>query len=95
MKPIDSIEEFQSRIKRILVTKEEIEAGVKKAGKMIDSIYDGRPILLVSILKGAFVFMADVCRAVTVPCEVGFMCAKSYYEGTVSSGVVRITMDLE
>ena len=95
MKPIDSIEEFQSRIKRILVTKEQIEEGVKKVGKMIDEIYDGRPILLVSILKGAFVFMADVCRAGTVPCEVGFMCAKSYYEGTVSSGVVRMTMDLD
>ena len=39
--------------------------------------------------------MADLCRAVSVPCEIGFMCAKSYYEGTVSSGVVKITMDLE
>ena len=39
--------------------------------------------------------MADVCRAVTVPCEVGFMCAKSYYSGTVSAGVVKITMDLD
>ena len=75
--------------------KEEIDEKIKEAGKYIDSIYDGRPILLVSILKGAFVFMADLCRAVTVPCEIGFMCAKSYYEGTVSSGVVKITMDLD
>lgn len=87
-------EEFVRGIKRVLITEAEIQEGVKKAGKEIDKLYDGRPILLVSILKGAFVFMADVCRAVSVPCEVGFMCAKSYYEGTVSSGVVQITMDL-
>jgi len=49
----------------------------------------------VSILKGAFVFLADLCRAVSVPCEIGFMCAKSYYQGTTSTGVVQITMDLE
>ena len=61
----------------------------------MDSLYDGKPILLVSILKGAFVFMADVCRTVSVPCEIAFMCAKSYYEGTQSSGVVKITMDLD
>jgi hypoxanthine phosphoribosyltransferase len=68
---------------------------MSRAGEMIDGLYDGRPILLVSILKGAFVFMADLCRAVSVPCEIGFMCAKSYYQGTVSTGVVKITMDLE
>ena len=95
MRNITSIEDFQKRIKRIIITEDEIKTEIAKAGKWIDAIYDGRPILLVSILKGAFVFMADVCRAVTVPCEIGFMCAKSYYEGTVSTGVVNITMDLE
>ena len=86
-----SIEEYNSKIKRILITEEEIQKAVSDAGK---KIYDGRPILLVSILKGSFVFLADLCRAVSVPCEIGFMCAKSYYEGTDSSGVVKITMDL-
>lgn len=90
-----SIAEYESKIKRILVSKEEIADAIAEAGKKIDQIYDGRPILLVSILKGAFVFMADLCRAVSVPCEIGFMCAKSYYEGTESSGVVKITMDLD
>ncbi len=89
------MEEYRNKIKRILITKEEIDEAIKKAGKQIDDSYDGRPILLVSILKGAFVFMADLCRAITVPCEIGFMCAKSYYEGTESSGIVNITMDLE
>lgn len=87
-------EGFQNKIKRVIITKEEIKAAVKKAGKMINSLYDGKPILLVSILKGSFVFLADLCREVTVPCEIGFMIAKSYYEGTQSSGVVKIDMDL-
>ena len=90
-----SVEAYQSKIKRILITKEEIDAAIRKAGKEIDRLYDGRPILLVSILKGAFVFMADLCRAISVPCEIGFMCAQSYYSGTVSTGVVKITMDLD
>ena len=88
-------EEYKKKIKRVIVTKEEIDEKIKEAGKIIDGIYDGNPILLVSILKGAFVFMADLCRAVSVPSEIGFMCAKSYHNGTVSSGVVQITMDLE
>lgn len=88
-------EEYQSKIKRVIITEEEIKAAVKKAGEMINSLYDGTPILLVSILKGSFVFLADLCREVKVPCEIGFMIAKSYYEGTQSSGVVKINMDLE
>lgn len=95
MTDVTTIEKFNSNIKRILITEEEIKEAIAKAGKEISDSYDGRPILLVSILKGAFVFLADLCRAVTVPCEVGFMCAKSYYSGTVSTGAVKITMDLE
>ncbi len=90
-----NIQEYQSKIKRVLITAEEIKQAIEKAGKQIDEWYDGRSILLVSILKGAFVFLSDLCRAVSVPCEIGFMCAKSYYSGTVSTGVVKITMDLD
>ena len=89
------MEEYNRKIKRVLITEEEIQTEIKRVAADIDKSYDGRPILLVSILKGAFVFMADLCRAVTVPCEIGFMCAKSYYSGTVSTGVVQITMDLD
>ena len=90
-----ALEQYHGKIKRIVITEEEIATAIQEAGKKISESYDGRPILLVSILKGAFVFMADLCRAITVPCEIGFMCAKSYYQGTVSSGVVKITMDLD
>ena len=95
MEKENAIEMYNSKIKRVVITADEIKDAIAKAGKEIDSIYDGNPILLVSILKGSFVFMADICRAVSVPCEIGFMCAKSYYQGTVSTGVVKITMDLE
>jgi hypoxanthine phosphoribosyltransferase len=91
----DSTEEWKSKIKRVLISEDELRTEMKKAGAYINSVYDGSPILLVSILKGAFVFMADLCREVTVPCEIEFMAAKSYFEGTVSTGHVEITMDLK
>ena len=95
MDTTEKIENFNSKIKRVLISEEEIKAAVREAGKKISESYDGRPILLVSILNGAFVFMADLCREITVPCETAFMCAKSYYKGTESSGIINITMDLE
>lgn len=95
MKGEKNIEEFQSKIKRIIITEEQINSEIQKVGKQISDSYDGRPFLLVSILKGSFVFLADLCRAITVPCEIAFMCAKSYFSGTVSSGEVKITMDLD
>ncbi|MBR4361180.1 MAG: hypoxanthine phosphoribosyltransferase [Ruminococcus sp.] len=88
-------EEFEKHIKKTVITADEIKLRIAEAGRYIDSIYSGRPLLLVSILKGAFVFLADIARAVTVPCEVCFMEAKSYYESTESSGDVKITMDLD
>lgn len=95
MSIVKTQEEYNAGIKRVLITQEEIQDAVKKAGQWVDGLYDGRPILLVSILKGSFVFLADLCRAVTVPCEIGFMRTRSYYGGTVSTGNVEITMDLE
>lgn len=91
----DSTEEWKSKIRRIIISEEQIRAELRKAGQLINSIYDGSPVLLVSILKGSFVFMADLCREVDVPCEIAFMAAKSYFEGTQSSGHVEITMDLK
>ena len=89
-----SVDSYSQKIKRVVISQEEIAEAIKKTGKDIDASYDGRPLLLVSILKGAFVFMTDLCRAVSIPCEIGFMAAKSYYEGTESSGKVTITLDL-
>ena len=90
-----NLDAYNGKISRVLITEEEIRTATKMLGKQISDSYDGRPILLVSILKGAFVFLADLCREITVPCEIGFMAAKSYYSGTQSSGNVKITMDLD
>lgn len=88
-------EEFNGNIKKVIISERQINKALKKAGKFIDSIYDGKPVVLVSILKGAFIFMADICRNMKTPCEIDFMCAKSYYEGTQSKGKVNIIMDLD
>ncbi len=90
-----NVQNYRSRIRRVVITEEELQAAVRKAGAEIDREYEGKPLLLVSILKGAFVFMADLSRAVSIPCEIGFMQAQSYFSGTESSGSVEITMDLE
>ena len=85
---------MQKHIKRILFTEQEIREKIAEAGREISDKYAGKPLLLVSILNGAFIFMADFCRAVTIPCEIAFMCAKSYYAGTESCGEVTITKDI-
>ncbi len=90
-----SLQEFNSKIKRVIISEDEIKDAIKQAGKKISELYNGKPILLVSVLKGAFVFMSDLLKSITVPCEVAFMCAKSYYQGTNSTGMVNITMDLD
>lgn len=91
----ENIEDYRKNTVNMVVSEEKIREAVKNAGQSLNEIYDGTPLLLVSILKGAFVFLADLCREITVPCEIGFMTAKSYYEGTSSSGEVKITMDLQ
>ncbi len=86
---------LSKNIKQILISEKEIASEIKKTGEWINSQYSGKPLLFVSVLKGGFVFLADLIRTVSGPCEVGFMCAQSYYSGTSSSGIVNITMDLE
>lgn len=91
---LKAVREYQKKIKRTVISAEEIRTEIQKAGKMISDSYDGRPILLVSVLKGAFIFLADLARAIDVPCEIDFMAAKSYFSDTKSSGSVAVTMDL-
>ena len=85
MSTAKTLEEYNAKIKRVLITEEEICEAVKKGGAWINKLYDGTLILLVSILKGSYVFLADLCREVMVPCEIGFMRTRSYYGGTTSS----------
>ena len=87
--------DMRNDLQETLVSKEEIAATVARLGAEISRDYEGKNPILITVLKGAFIFMADLCRAISVPCEIGFMAAKSYYSGTTSSGVVKITMDLD
>lgn len=86
---------YDDKIRKIVLTEEEIQTKIREAGKLISEKYAGKPLLLVSILKGSFIFLADLCRSLTIPCEIGFMRVSSYYEGTSSSGKVNIVMDLD
>lgn len=85
--------DYRSHIGRIIITQEEIRDRISEVGRQLSAEYSGKPLLLISVLNGAFVFMADLCRSLTIPCEIGFMCAKSYC-GTESTGSVEITMDV-
>ena len=84
-------EAYESRIDRVLISEEEIKQALKRCGEQISREYEGKPLLLVSVLKGAFVFLADLCREISIPCEIGFMAAQSYFEGTSSRGNVQIS----
>lgn len=83
------------KIKRVVITAEEIARKTAETGKLISREYEGKPLLLVSILKGAFIFLADLARQITIPCEIGFMAVESYADKTVSSGEPKITLDLK
>ncbi len=79
----------------ILVTEEQIRTRVKELGKQITADYAGKNPLFVGVLRGAFLFMADLVREVDLPLEIDFMAVSSYGNNTASSGVVRILKDLD
>jgi hypoxanthine phosphoribosyltransferase len=80
---------------RLLLSAEQIQARIAELGADVGRDYDGRNPLLVAVLKGAFVFLADLVRAVPIPHEIDFMAVSSYGASTRSSGVVRIVKDLD
>ncbi|MBR4727950.1 MAG: hypoxanthine phosphoribosyltransferase [Clostridia bacterium] len=82
------------RIEKIFYTAEDLDAAVKRLGAQISKDYEGKNLMLVSVLKGSIVFMADLMRAITVPCKIDFMSVSSYKSET-STGVVRILKDLD
>jgi hypoxanthine phosphoribosyltransferase len=86
--PDDSIGE-------VLVEPEELQRRVRELAAEISRDYEGGDLLLIGVLKGAVMFLADLMRHLTVPCELDFMAVSSYGSATDSSGVVRILKDLE
>ena len=80
---------------RVIVSEEDLRTRIAELGKRITADYAGRPPLLVGVLKGAFMFMSDLSRAISLPVDVDFMAVSSYGSATRTSGVVRIVKDLD
>jgi hypoxanthine phosphoribosyltransferase len=82
-------------LKEVLITAEQVKARIAELAAEIDADYAGREILLVGVLKGAVMVMADLARAMRLPVQMDWMAVSSYGSGTRSSGVVRILKDLD
>ena len=81
--------------KKVLYSREEIRGKVSKLAEAISEDYRGRNVVLIGVLKGAFIFMADLIRCLKIPCVVDFIRVASYGSGSVSSGQVVIRKDIE
>lgn len=81
-------------VERVLISAEEIQERVRDLGRQIDERYADKDLLLIAVLKGSVVFVADLMRAISIPHELDFLATSSYGASSVSTGVVRILKDL-
>jgi hypoxanthine phosphoribosyltransferase len=86
---------LEDNVAEILITSETLQKRIAELGAQISADYAGRDLLLICVLKGGFMFLADLMRKITVPHAVDFMATASYGVSTESSGVVRILKDLD
>ena len=86
---------MEQDILTVLLTEEQLQTKVKELGRQITEDYRGKNLLLVSVLKGSVVFMADLMRAIDTYCRIDFMSVSSYGSGVKTSGVVKIVKDLD
>jgi len=86
---------IESDIERVIVSEVDLQARIKELAAQVDADYEGRDVLLVGVLKGAVMAMADLTRAMQLHLEMDWMAVSSYGSGTKSSGVVRILKDLD
>jgi len=87
--------EMEQDILRVLITEEELKTRVGEMGAELYERFQGRTPLFIGVLKGSFIFMADLVRAAQLRCDVEFMALSSYQNGTISSGRVQINHDLQ
>ncbi len=90
-----NLDKVQKDITKVLVTEEQIAIRIEELAREIEKKYEGKDLLLVGVLKGAVMFMADLSRAIQIPVNMDWMAVSSYGSGTQSSGVVRILKDLD
>jgi len=86
---------MDKKVGRVLITKEQIKRRTKELAKQISKDYKDKNLVCITILRGAFMFLADLCREITVPAKFDFMAISSYGDKSESSGVVRIYKDLD
>lgn len=86
---------MKNDILSVLLSEEELQKKVNELGAQISADYAGKRLLMVSVLKGSVIFMADLMRAVTIPAEIDFMSVSSYGSSSKTSGVVKIVKDLD
>jgi hypoxanthine phosphoribosyltransferase len=82
-------------VSHIILSEDEVRAKVRELGGLISRDYAGESVLMIAVLRGAFLFVGDLIREVTIPVEIDFMAVSSYGSSTKSSGVVRILKDLD
>lgn len=85
---------LEKDIQEVLFSQQQLEERVDQIAQEITRDYAGKEIVLISVLRGSFVFMADLCRLIDLPCTIDFMSVSSYGSGTSSTGQVQITKDL-
>lgn len=86
---------MENDVGEVLISQEQIREKTKELGRRIAQDYEGKNPLLICVLKGGLMFLADLMREIHMPLEIDFMAVSSYGDATESSGVVRILMDLE
>lgn len=86
---------LKNDVKQVLLSEQQIKEINKKLAEQINSDYKGKKLLLVSVLKGAVVFLSDLMREIDLPCKIDFMIVSSYGSGVKTSGVVKIIKDLD
>lgn len=86
---------MDKKVGRVLINKEQIKKRTKELAKQISKDYKDKNLVCITILRGAFMFLADLCREITVPAKFDFMAISSYGDKSESSGVVRIYKDLD
>lgn len=82
-------------IERVLISKEELEKNAKELGSRISKDYEGKELVIIGVLKGGFIFLADLARNINIPVELDFMSVSSYGDSSKSSGVVKIIKDVD
>ncbi|MBN2897625.1 MAG: hypoxanthine phosphoribosyltransferase [Clostridia bacterium] len=86
---------IENKVREVLLSKEEIATRVAELGKIISRDYEGKNLLVISLLKGSFIFAADLVREIKIPTRIEFMTTSSYGHGEETTGVLKVVQDIK